>query len=134
MFGMDKPGLAWDDYNGYYDYLDLANGAFDPDVVVVEGRNSLNTGYTWYAIVVQANIYNECICAIYEWDPLTVKFVSISTNILQNGTSLTSDTYETSINIDADAYGNFVIVWDDATTNDIQIVGGTYPSDQPHIA
>jgi hypothetical protein len=121
------PGFGWDN-GSTTNNVGLPSGSYDPDVSLVEGYSIGQVQYTWYAIVVyEDQNTGYCMCRIYEWDQTNKDFTSITptTSILYNGTYLGYGTYTSSINIDADASGNFVIVWDDGNTYDIQIIGGT---------
>ena len=103
--------LAWDDgtHHGTI-LLDNGNGnVWDPDVSLVKCSNG-----NWVAIVVFSTSSNY-YCEFYKWDAMSA-FVWFNEFTLQSGV------YGSAINVDADASGNYVIVWDDGAGN----INGSY--------
>ena len=114
----DYPGLSWNDGTNICS-IALPSGIVDPDVVLVEDQNTS----TWYALVVYS-ISGACTYAPYIYS--SGSFSALSTTTL--------GVYSTAINIDADADGNFAIIWDDALIGDIELqTGKTYSGSGPSL-
>src|SRR6185436_2946290 len=112
-------GLGWDDYNGNACSIDMTNGGttavIDPDVCLV--FDDLG----WYALVVYDDGGGNCYFDVYSWTG-TQFTLSSSTQLLNDAGN--GATRNSTINIDADAIGNFAIIWDDANTGSIDIQAG----------
>jgi len=92
--------------------------AVDPDVVLVEDT----THYIWWAIVVYnvSNVGN--FCEFFRWNGSFFSQAYAYPIQLDNSANVKA------INIDADANGNYVIVWDDGAGSIFYSSGGTTSS------
>ncbi len=114
-------GLGWDYFDGTTTHTGLLmiEDCGDPDVALI------HNGTDWYALVARTSAADQGVYLdIYQWQTIPGAFVPLSgnTDIL-----LSSNTYAylNNVNIDADMAGNFAVIWDDANTGNIEMIGGT---------
>jgi hypothetical protein len=97
------------------------SNTWDPDVCL-----ALDAGGDIHALVVYYDITNSnFILEVYDWSGSAFTLQTGSPIVLANGIS---NSYDYSINIDSDDDGNFVIVFNEGTNDELFIVTGDHSS------
>lgn len=113
-------GLGWNYFDGtttHTGFLVIEDGA-DPDVSLI------HNGADWFALVARSSASNQGIYLdVYKWinGPDNFQALSGNTNIQLSSNNAA---YVNNVNVDADKAGNFVVIWDDANTGNIEMIGG----------
>ncbi len=120
-----SPGLNWrmSQNTSYEGFISLSSRVSDPDVVLVPSYSEEQQQDTWFAVIAYIDNSNGyCYCIIYEWDMTNSTFAtyagSPATYLLSALGNITT------INIDADYYGHFAIIWDDPSKYRLCITTG----------
>jgi hypothetical protein len=130
--GLVRPGITWAVYDGFttwYGSADMSLGsisgatdAYCTDIVLIKDNVS-GAGYvhaiTVWTVVVSGG--QECIIEDFYWDASASPNPTFTTN---TQTFIANGIIPSTINIDGDDNGNFVIVYNDVTNNKIFAVTG----------
>ncbi len=122
--GTDAAFLGWDDGNGNKGTINLNNSMLYFDVYNTDVALVKNNGDSIYAIVAYSSLGSGIMVDYFLWNGGSFVY-DVSNSPSNTLGSLSYGNIISTINIDADQYGNFIIVWDDNFTNDIQVIGGT---------
>ncbi len=105
-------GIGWDDGNG-----NTGTNTLNTNHLALPTVTLAKSGGAMYAVVVYDNPTHGLVIEYWKWNSPNFNHTSTN-NITGTGDPLNE------LSIDGDEIGNFVIVWDDVSTNDIQVIVG----------